>query len=93
MPRSSGQKLGHTTSLAREPWPAYDPAKLSRKTIEVVLQVNGKVRDTIEVNPDLDEKSLEGLAHASESVKRHLEGKQVVKAIVVKNKLVNLVVR
>ena len=87
------EKLGHTSSLAREPWPVFDGSKLARQTIEVVLQVNGKVRDTIEVNPGLDEKSLEARALQSESVKRHMEGKQLVKAIVVKNKLVNLVVR
>jgi leucyl-tRNA synthetase len=87
------EKLGHASSLAREPWPAYDESKLARQTIEVVLQVNGKVRDTIEVSLDLDEKSLEALALRNESVKRHMEGKKVVKVIVVKSKLVNLVVR
>jgi leucyl-tRNA synthetase len=87
------EKLGHPTSLAREPWPGYDESKLALSTIEVVLQVNGKVRDTMSVNPDLNEKSLEALALQNENVKRHVEGKQLVKAIVVRNKLVNLVVR
>jgi len=87
------EKLGHESSLVREPWPRYDESKLARQTIEVVLQVNGKIRDTIEVNPDLEEKILEAMALQNENVKRHVEGKQVVKAIVVKNKLVNLVVR
>jgi leucyl-tRNA synthetase len=87
------EKMGHEVSLARTPWPAYDQSKLARKTIEVVLQVNGKVRDTMEVIPGLDEKSLEDLARGNENVLRHAEGKQIVKSIVVKDKLVNLVVR
>jgi len=87
------QKLGHTASIAREPWPAYDPEKLQRSTVEVVLQVNGKVRSKIEVEVDLSEKDLEALCLADENIGRHLGGKKLVKTIVVKNKLVNLVVR
>ena len=86
-------KLGHTTSLAFEPWPIYDPAKLKRTTIEVVLQVNGKVRGKIEVDLDTPEKELETLALADNNVRRHIDGKTVVRAVVVKNRLVNVVVK
>jgi len=85
------EKLGHSQTLAEEPWPRYDPVKLHRSTVEVVLQVNGRIRSKIEVEVDLTDKELEALCLADEQVKRHLEGKQVRKAIVVRNKLVNIV--
>jgi leucyl-tRNA synthetase len=87
------EHLGHRTSLAREPWPAYDPAKLIQATVEVILQVNGKVRGKMEVAAGLREEDLEARARADESIRKHMEGKKVVKAIVVKNRLVNLVVQ
>ena len=87
------QKLGHQTSLAYEPWPAYDPAKLEESTVEVVLQINGKLRSKLLVAKDTSEHELEALSLADENVKRHIDGKKLVKAIVVKNRLVNLVVK
>ncbi|MBP1656349.1 MAG: leucine--tRNA ligase, partial [Bacteroidetes bacterium] len=80
-------------SLTFEPWPSYDPAKIASDTVEVVLQVNGKVRSKMSVPVDAGEQELERFALADENVRRHVEGKQVVKVIVVKNKLVNVVVR
>lgn len=85
--------LGHTRSLTFEPWPSYDPAKIASDTVEVVLQVNGKVRSKMSVPVDAGEQELERFALADENVRRHVEGKQVVNVIVVKNKLVNVVVR
>jgi leucyl-tRNA synthetase len=87
------QKLGHQASLALETWPTYDPARLKQTTVEVVLQVNGKIRGKIEVDVDTSEQQLEILALADETVRRHSNGKTVVKTIVVKNKLVNVVVK
>ena len=86
------QKLGHKTSLAYEPWPAYDATKLQQTTVEVVVQINGKLRSKLTVAKDTPEHELETLCLADENVKRHLDGKKLIKAIVVKNKLVNLVV-
>ena len=86
-------RLGHPKSLAYEQWPAYDPALLLRNTVEVVLQVNGKLRGKISVDVDLSGKDLEALALADENVRRHTEGKNVLKVITVPNKLVNVVVR
>ena len=87
------EKLGHATSLAYEPWPSYDATKLRQEITEIVFQVNGKVRGKLTAPVDLAEKDLEAMALADDGVKRHIDGKQVVKAIVVKNKLVNIVVR
>jgi leucyl-tRNA synthetase len=86
------QRLGHTKSLAYEPWPQYDPSKTVEQTVEVVLQVNGKVRSKVQVPIDTPERDLEQLALQDENVKRHLNGKKIARSIVVKNKLVNLVV-
>jgi leucyl-tRNA synthetase len=87
------QKLGHGASLALEQWPAYEAAKLVQENVEVVLQVNGKLRSKMSVPVDTSEPGLESLARADANVAKHLEGKSVVKVIVVKNRLVNIVVR
>jgi len=87
------QKLGHRTSLAYEVWPAHDPSKLEEAFVEVVLQINGKLRSKLMVAKDTPEHELETLSLADENVKRHIDGKKFIKAIVVKNKLVNLVVK
>jgi len=87
------QKLGHHNSLTYEPWPIYDPSKLQQTTVEVVVQINGKLRAKLMVAMDTPEHELETMCLADNNVKRHLDGKQIVKAIIVKNKLVNLVVK
>jgi leucyl-tRNA synthetase len=75
------------------PWPVADPALLASDTVTLVVQVNGKLRDRIEAPSEAPEAELLALARESEKVRRHLDGKQVVKEIVVPGKLVNLVVR
>ena len=87
------QKLGHASSLACEPWPSFDESKMQQKTVEVVFQVNGKIRAKSNVPLDIDESALKQLAYAERNVKQYLDGKNVVKEIIVKNKLVNFVVR
>jgi leucyl-tRNA synthetase len=82
--------LGHSR-LWDEPWPAYDAAMLERDTVELVLQVNGRVRDRIQVPVGLPEDELVARAKASEKVQAHIDGKET-RAIVVPDKLVNLVV-
>ncbi|HWM64374.1 MAG TPA: leucine--tRNA ligase [Solirubrobacterales bacterium] len=76
-----------------EPWPEADPELLSSDTVTLVVQVNGKLRDRIEAAADASEAELLALARASEKVSRHLDGKEIVKEVVVPGKLVNLVVR
>jgi len=76
-----------------QPWPEADEKLLERDTFMLVIQVNGKLRDRIEADSGAPEEELLRLARESENVQRHLDGKQVVKEIVVPGKLVNLVVR
>ena len=75
------------------PWPEADPELLTAETITLVVQVNGKLRDRIEAAVDAPEADLVRLARESERVRKHLDGKEVVKEVVVPGKLVNLVVR
>ena len=82
--------LGHDR-LWEAPWPTYDAALLRRDTVVLVLQVNGKVRDRIEVPAGLPEEELVARAKASEKVQAHIDGKEP-RAFVVPDKLVNLVV-
>jgi leucyl-tRNA synthetase len=76
-----------------QPWPQADPALLSSDTFTLILQVNGKLRDRIEAPAEAEEAELLALAHASEKVSQHVDGKEVVKEIVVPGKLVNIVAR
>jgi leucyl-tRNA synthetase len=85
------QRLGGSR-LWVEPWPEADPAMLERETVEVVLQVNGKLRDRIQVPSSIGEEELVALARASERVRAHLNGGEPRKTIVVPGKLVNFVV-
>lgn len=85
------QRLGHEPPIVRVPWPTWDEALCAEDEVEVVIQVNGKVRDQVKVPLDTPEEDLERLARASEKVQRHLGGREPRKVIVVKNRLVNLV--
>jgi leucyl-tRNA synthetase len=84
------EKLGHRQSLAYESWPAYDPALLVESTVQVVVQVNGKVRDKLDVPVDMANAELEKLALACAKVKEFTAGKQIKKVVVVPGKLVNI---
>jgi len=83
--------LGHER-LWEQPWPVADESKLVRETFELVIQVNGRVRDRVEASTDESEAQLVERAMASARVQSHLDGKQVRQTIVVPGKLVNLVV-
>jgi leucyl-tRNA synthetase len=85
------ERLGHER-LWEEPWPEADPAMLERETFELVVQVNGKVRDRFDVPADLPDDELVARAKASPKVQAHLDGKEIRQTIVVPRKLVNLVV-
>ena len=84
-------KLGGAGSIHRQHWPVADPAALVRDTIELVIQVKGKVRGNLEVPADADKATLERLALESEVAASWLEGKAPSRVIVVPGKLVNLV--
>jgi leucyl-tRNA synthetase len=85
-------RLGHKTSLARHAWPTYDSAKLTDSTMELPVQVNGKLRDRIVVPADSEEDFVLRAAMNSERVKPWLEGKVIRKKLYVAKKLVNFVV-
>jgi leucyl-tRNA synthetase len=87
------QLLGHPDTLAYEPWPAFDPALAKEDTVEVPVQINGKVRAKVSVPADTDKDTLEAAARADERISELLAGKSLVKVIVVPGRLVNFVVK
>ncbi|HUW61780.1 MAG TPA: leucine--tRNA ligase [Candidatus Bathyarchaeia archaeon] len=87
------ERLGHGNTLAYEPWPVHDEALLIVDTIEVPVQVNGKLRSVLRVPKDAGKDEVIAAAQADSKVAPHLEGKQVVKEIYVPGKLLNLVVK
>ncbi len=86
------QLFGSDNTLAYEPWPEFDEALTKLDTVTIAVQVNGKLRDTIEVDAELDKEQLLALAKESEKVATYLEGKEIKREIVVPKRLVNFVV-
>jgi leucyl-tRNA synthetase len=87
------QSLGHDGSIAFEVWPTYDESKCVEDTVEIALQVNGKIRNRIEVAADIAAADAIAAAKADERVASALAGMQIVKELYVPGKLVNLVVK
>ena len=87
------QILGHEGSLAHEAWPQWKEEALKEDTIEIPVQVNGKVRAAVEVGVDEDQASVLEKAHAMKNVQVYLDGKTIVKEIYVKGRIVNIVVK
>ena len=85
--------MGHDDTIAFEKWPTYDEAQLVEDTVEIVVQVNGKIKTKLNIAKDEDKESVLAKAKADENVAKVIEGKNVVKEIVVPNKLVNIVVK
>lgn len=83
--------LHHEELITFAPWPTYDESKTVLSNVKMAVQINGKVRDTIEVNKDEDDEKVKEIALSSENIKRNLEGKTIKKIIVVKNKIVSIV--
>jgi leucyl-tRNA synthetase/predicted alpha/beta hydrolase family esterase len=86
-------ELGNKQSIFKEKWPQYDPELAKDQTINLVLQVNGKVRDTVEAAADIGEDEAKKLALESEKIKKWLAGRKVAKVIFVKGRLVNIVIQ
>lgn len=84
-------KFNLSSTIAYERWPEYDATKLVENTVEVVIQINGKLRSKIEVDKDLDKNKLQDLALNDEKIKTLISGKDIRKIIVVPNKIVNIV--
>ncbi|HEX7586441.1 MAG TPA: class I tRNA ligase family protein, partial [Patescibacteria group bacterium] len=86
------EKLGHKESIFLEPWPEYDPELIKDEEIELVIQINGKLRDRIKVATDISEKEAKKISLESKKVKNFIAGKKIQKIIFVKGKLINIVV-
>ncbi len=84
-------RLGGTTMLSEISWPIYEEAALVRNEIELVVQVNGKLRDRLMVSKDIDEEGAKAAAFASSKVNEHLEGKTIRKIIFIPGKIFNIV--
>ena len=85
------EHLGHTESITYETWPAFDEAKLVDNEIEIVVQINGKVKTKLMVPTDTTREQLQEIAMGEESIKEQIEGKTIRKVIAVPGKLVNIV--
>ena len=85
------EMLGNRNLITYEKWPTYDESKLILNKIKIAIQVNGKLRDTIEVDKDLDDDKVKEIAFNSNNVKKFTDGKTIKKIIVVKNRIVNIV--
>lgn len=85
--------LGHEGTIAYESWPTYDESKLISETFTMVVQVNGKVRGKIEVSSDTTEEEMKKLSKEIDNVKNYIDGKEIIKEVVVPKKLVSIVVK
>jgi leucyl-tRNA synthetase len=88
----SGSKLGRKNTISKESWPKYNPKLVKEEIVTLVIQINGKVRDKVEVNSDIIEEEARKLTLDRERVKTWIEGKEVKKVIFVPGKLINIVV-
>lgn len=79
--------------LGDQPWPSYDESALERDEVEIVVQINGKIKKKLMVDSKLDKKGLEDFVMANENVIAHIEGKNVIKVIPIPGRLVNIVVK
>ncbi len=86
-------KLGKPYSIHQQAWPTWDEAMLAADTVEIPVQVNGKVRGRVVVPATADEAAIKDAALADEAIRRHIEGKQILKVIVPNGKLVSIVVK
>jgi leucyl-tRNA synthetase len=85
--------LGHSDTIAYEPWPIYDVAKTIDDSIEMPVQINGKVRSVIAVPNDADKDTILSIVKADEKISQALDGKSIVKEIVIPGKIINIVVK
>jgi len=86
-------QLGHSASVHRDTWPKYDERYLAEDTVTIAVQVNGKLRGTIQASADADETQASEMAKADPKITGHLDGKQIIKTIYVPAKLLNFVVK
>src|SRR6185295_3829924 len=87
------ERRGHVETLLDTSWPEYDEAKLKRARVSLVVQIDGKLRDRVEVDADASESEARAAALESEKVQEHLGGREIAKAVLVPGRLINLVTR
>jgi leucyl-tRNA synthetase len=87
------EKLGHAESIFQESWPEYDPELIKEEKMNIAIQVNGKLRDAMEVESDIGEEEVKEAARQRQKVRKWLDGKEVAKAVYVEGRLVNFVVK
>ena len=85
--------LGHNTTIAYETWPSFDESKIAETNIEIAVSINGKLRTTVLLPIDASKEETLEKVKENEIVQKNLEGKQILKEIVVPNKIVNIVVK
>ena len=85
-------KLGNKESIFKEEWPEYDKKLIQEETVQLIVQINGKVRDKIEIKIGLSEKEVQELILSQEGIQKWLDGKKIKKFIYIPNRLVNLVI-
>ena len=86
-------RFGHNDTITYEAWPQYDETKLIEETIEIPVQVNGKVRATVTINVNASEDDIKKAIHDNNNVQAQIKGKTIVKEIYVKNKIYNIVIK
>ena len=84
--------MGHKESIFKEKWPEVNPEYLKEEKFGLIVQINGKVREKIEMDFNISEEEAKKLTLQSERIKKLIEGKEVKRAIFVKNKLINIVI-
>ena len=87
------ERLGHNGTIAYEKWPTYEANKLINDEVTIAIQVNGKLRGTINSKTSETEDNIKQLALEEQNIKKHIEGKTIIKIIIIKNKVVNIVTK
>jgi leucyl-tRNA synthetase len=84
--------LGHEDSIHQQSWPKYDSKLVKEEKITLIIQINGKVRDKVEVKADISEEKAKEIALSREKIQKWIKGKKIKKTIFVPGKLINLVI-
>ena len=87
------EHLGHSESVHKQAWPEYDESALVKDTIEIVIQINGRIKEKINIAGDSTKADMEKIAVENDKIKALTEGKNIVKIIAVPGKLINIVVK
>jgi leucyl-tRNA synthetase len=86
-------RAGNEGSIHKIPWPDYDKEIAKEELVTIIFQVNGKLRDRMELPLDTSSEEIEKYALSSEKVRKYIEGKKIIKKVAIPNKLINIVVR